>query len=58
MLPAIELGYFFGALPNTPPRILYNKVIPRIEQQLSKVLNSDEQNYEGGMGYWDGGSPR
>jgi len=41
-------------LPNTPPRILYNKVIPRIEYQLNRILASNEESYEGGMGYWDG----
>lgn len=54
ILPAIELGYFFGALPNSPPRLLYNVVIPRIERNIDELNSSTPEAYgTNGNEYWD-----
>lgn len=53
MLPAVEIGYFFGALPNAPPRLLYSRVVPTIRKRLDALNQSSPEAYNGGLGYWD-----
>ncbi|GHJ86750.1 hypothetical protein NliqN6_3152 [Naganishia liquefaciens] len=53
ILPAIELSYFFGTLPNAPPRIQFGAILPRIESHLTMISQSSPETYNGGSGYWD-----
>ncbi|KAJ9104235.1 hypothetical protein QFC19_004052 [Naganishia cerealis] len=53
ILPAIELSYFFGTLPNAPPRLQFGAILPRIESHINSLAQSTPESYNHGSGYWD-----
>ncbi|KAJ9096328.1 hypothetical protein QFC21_005148 [Naganishia friedmannii] len=53
VLPGLELSYFFGTLPNAPPRLQYGAILPRIQFHLNALAQSTPESYNGGVGYWD-----
>ncbi|KAF9808167.1 hypothetical protein IEO21_07953 [Rhodonia placenta] len=54
-LPALELAYIFLAIARSPRNIIMTKMLPPIEELLTKLKQhkSNPSAYEGGRGYWD-----
>ncbi|KAJ9119540.1 hypothetical protein QFC22_003249 [Naganishia vaughanmartiniae] len=53
VLPGLELSYFFGTLPNAPPRLQFGTILPRIQFHLDALAQRTPETYNGGVGYWD-----
>lgn len=55
MLPALEFGYFFQCIGRAPRHVVFNHMLPAVDETLKKVKEheNDPTKYEGGKGYWE-----
>ncbi|THH26374.1 hypothetical protein EUX98_g7819 [Antrodiella citrinella] len=54
-LPALEFGYFHQCIGRAPRKVVFEKLLPLVEDTLKKlkVHEGDPKQYEGGHGYWE-----